>query len=345
MKNVRSGVVVLWVLASAMGACRRSAPPQQIAPVPVVATGAMMPSMAPPMGMPVSLAYTVMPGIPTWSVSYSPDKMRDGNPSTYWCTPANPTFPVMGTITFPAPATVMSVNFNTALPGYATSGAREITLEALGPNGMPVAMVPAVLNQSTVTTVSFPAPTPAMALRLTIRSNYGGTYLGISEMQITGVGVAAPPVAAVPTAGAAIQFNLGQNPIAQINGALAQANQAMASAAAQANAAMASAASAIPTQVIPWTQGAQAFRGRTGQTVRVVCPPGGAPGSVWGSGIYTDDSSICTAAVHAGRIQMATGGSFGVQILPGMPAYQASSANGVTTQSYPQYSGSFSIVP
>lgn len=42
------------------------------------------------------------------------------------------------------------------------------------------------------------------------------------------------------------------------------------------------------------------FRGHDGDEVRVYCPPGGAARTVWGTRVYTYDSSVCTAAVHAG---------------------------------------------
>jgi hypothetical protein len=98
-------------------------------------------------------------------------------------------------------------------------------------------------------------------------------------------------------------------------------------------------------QALSWTDRATQFRGQNGTTVRVWCPPGGAPSSVWGSRPYTDDSSICTAAVHAGRIQLATGGAFGVLISRGFPRYTGSERNGVTSNSFGTFPGSFVIVP
>ncbi len=37
-------------------------------------------------------------------------------------------------------------------------------------------------------------------------------------------------------------------------------------------------------------------------TLACACPAGFASGSVWGSGPYTADSDVCTAALHAGVI-------------------------------------------
>lgn len=97
-------------------------------------------------------------------------------------------------------------------------------------------------------------------------------------------------------------------------------------------------------QTFSWSDSATRFRGQNGQTIRGFCPPGGAGGTVWGTGLYTDDSSICRAAQHAGRIGPG-GGMFTLRILPGMPAYAGSNANGVNTSNYGSYPGSFSVQP
>jgi len=76
-----------------------------------------------------------------------------------------------------------------------------------------------------------------------------------------------------------------------------------------------------------------------------LCPPGsGGVGSVWGSGPYTADSAICTAAVHAGASGPA-GGEVRMVSAPGQSAYAGSSSNGVTTSSWGSYGTSFAFVP
>lgn len=95
----------------------------------------------------------------------------------------------------------------------------------------------------------------------------------------------------------------------------------------------------------PWTANARATRGQMGVPVVFQCPPGGTLGSVWGSGTYTDDSSVCTAAVHAGRIQLAQGGTVTIFVKPGMSAYAGSPANGVVTRNFGTFAGSFSFDP
>ncbi|MDQ2937968.1 MAG: LCCL domain-containing protein [Acidobacteriota bacterium] len=69
-------------------------------------------------------------------------------------------------------------------------------------------------------------------------------------------------------------------------------------------------------------------------TFTLVCPAGGSLHSVWGSDLYTADSSICTAAVHAGLITFERGGTVTIELRPGRQIYGASERNGVTTSAY-----------
>lgn len=93
-----------------------------------------------------------------------------------------------------------------------------------------------------------------------------------------------------------------------------------------------------------WSARATALRGRNGERFVFECPPWGTVGSVWGTDIYTDDSSVCTAAVHAGRITLAGGGRVVIEILPGQQAYTGSNRNRVASSGYGAWSGSFSII-
>ncbi len=74
------------------------------------------------------------------------------------------------------------------------------------------------------------------------------------------------------------------------------------------------------------------------------CAAGTTGGSVWGSGPYTADSDICTAARHAGVIGEA-GGALELSAAPGQDGYEGSQANGVTTSNWGSYGQSFAIRP
>ena len=96
------------------------------------------------------------------------------------------------------------------------------------------------------------------------------------------------------------------------------------------------AASTSPISQISW--GKQADGYRNGQSVTMQCTPYGTPATVWGSDIYTADSSICTAAVHSGLITFEAGGIFVVEMKPGMGSYMGTFRNGVATERYGQWS-------
>jgi len=101
---------------------------------------------------------------------------------------------------------------------------------------------------------------------------------------------------------------------------------------------------AAPATPIAWTTNAISYRGQVGATINVLCPPNGAQSTVWGSDMYSDDSSICTAALHSGRVTLAQGGPVSIVIAPGAPAYMPTMRNGVTTSSWGPWTGSFTIV-
>jgi hypothetical protein len=106
---------------------------------------------------------------------------------------------------------------------------------------------------------------------------------------------------------------------------------------------MATAAGAA--EEISWATQADSMRGQIGQQVAYYCPPGGSFSSrLWGTGTYTDDSSICTAAVHAGLITRYNGGNVVIEIRPGQPHYRGSHKNGLSSKDYGSYNGSFVFV-
>ncbi|MEI8159078.1 MAG: LCCL domain-containing protein [Burkholderiales bacterium] len=88
------------------------------------------------------------------------------------------------------------------------------------------------------------------------------------------------------------------------------------------------------------------YRGRNGGALhfKVV---GSNSGGIWGTGTYTDDSTLAVATVHSGLLAVGQSGVIKVTIRPGLTAtanqptpYLASTANGITSNSYGSYSGS-----
>lgn len=70
---------------------------------------------------------------------------------------------------------------------------------------------------------------------------------------------------------------------------------------------------------------------------------GSLSGTVYGTGSYTDDSSIGTAAVHAGLLKDGEAGFVMVTLEGGKESYEASTQNGVTTYSYGSWGGGFRL--
>jgi len=101
-----------------------------------------------------------------------------------------------------------------------------------------------------------------------------------------------------------------------------------------------------PLNPVKWTDSANtlSLNSRLGETFEFTCSANGSFGSLWGTDTYTSDSSICTAAVHAGRITRADGGAVKIQIQAGAASYTASTRNGVTSSSYGSYSASYVFV-
>ena len=64
--------------------------------------------------------------------------------------------------------------------------------------------------------------------------------------------------------------------------------------------------------------------------------------SVWGTDLYSGDSSVCVAAVHAGVITP-DGGVVRVTGAPGEDSYESSTRNGVTTSAWDAWGTSFTV--
>jgi hypothetical protein len=72
---------------------------------------------------------------------------------------------------------------------------------------------------------------------------------------------------------------------------------------------------------------------------------GSNTGSVWGADVYTDDSSLATAAVHAGLLLPGQKGVIKVTILPGQDSYPSLTRSGVTSGAWGAWTGSFRVEP
>ena len=69
-------------------------------------------------------------------------------------------------------------------------------------------------------------------------------------------------------------------------------------------------------------------------------------GYLWGGAdnVYTDDSSLAKAVVHAGVLPLGAEGIVTVKIAPGQNAYAGSTRNGISSRGWGQHGGSYRIV-
>jgi hypothetical protein len=93
-----------------------------------------------------------------------------------------------------------------------------------------------------------------------------------------------------------------------------------------------------------WEADAVEHREAVGERFTYPCAPLGQPSVVWGTDIYTDDSSVCTAAVHAGVITFAEGGVVTIEMLPGQASYPGTTRNGFESHSWGSWVGSFVFI-
>lgn len=98
------------------------------------------------------------------------------------------------------------------------------------------------------------------------------------------------------------------------------------------------------TTPILWETAASGFKGTPGKRYTFQCPADGTARAIWGVDIYTDYSSICTAAVHVGIINLKDGGVVTIEYRPGRSIYGSSIRNDITSNSVGEHARSFVIL-
>ena len=66
-------------------------------------------------------------------------------------------------------------------------------------------------------------------------------------------------------------------------------------------------------------------------------------GTVWGTDVYTGDSSLPTAAVHAGLVQPGGTAVIKVTVVQPLGQYQGSARNGVTSRDFGQFGTAYRV--
>jgi hypothetical protein len=96
-------------------------------------------------------------------------------------------------------------------------------------------------------------------------------------------------------------------------------------------------AAAAPTNLV-------AYRGNNYANYTFSITGATSGGSIWGTTIYTDDSNLAMASVHSGFVTNNVASTITVMILPGQSSYTSTTQNGITSNSYGTWGGSYQIV-
>jgi len=70
---------------------------------------------------------------------------------------------------------------------------------------------------------------------------------------------------------------------------------------------------------------------------------GASDGSVWGTDVYTGDSALPAAAVHAGAVKPGETTVVRVTVMPPLVQYHGSVRNGVTSHDYGRYGTAYRV--
>jgi hypothetical protein len=95
--------------------------------------------------------------------------------------------------------------------------------------------------------------------------------------------------------------------------------------------------------VIPNPGTLHAYQAMIGQTLTFKVT-GNPAGSIWGTDMYTLDTSLATAAVHCGVLKPGETGNVRVQILGPQAAFVGSARHGVSSSDYGGYPGAYRVL-
>jgi len=86
------------------------------------------------------------------------------------------------------------------------------------------------------------------------------------------------------------------------------------------------------------------FESQQGKVLAFTVTGMAAGGSVWGTDVYTTDSRLAIAAVHAGVVKVGESGVVRLKIVASPPSFAGSSRHGITTSPYGIYRAAYQIL-
>ena len=73
-----------------------------------------------------------------------------------------------------------------------------------------------------------------------------------------------------------------------------------------------------------------------GNTYACMCPSSSPAATIYGTAVYSDDSNICVAAVHAGVLREGVNGQVVLQVVSSPPVFRGKTQSGIKSEAWPK---------
>lgn len=73
-----------------------------------------------------------------------------------------------------------------------------------------------------------------------------------------------------------------------------------------------------------------------GNTYTCTCPSSPSAGTIYGTGVYSNDSNICVAAIHAGALRKGVNGQVVLQVVSSPPVFRGKTQSGIKSEVWPR---------
>ena len=99
-----------------------------------------------------------------------------------------------------------------------------------------------------------------------------------------------------------------------------------------------------PIQALPDPGNMKAYETQQGKVFAFTVTGGVGGGGLWGTDVYTTDSRLSLAAVHAGIVKPGETGVVYVKMIPSPPAFTGSTRNGIASSGYGMYTAAYQVL-
>jgi hypothetical protein len=73
-----------------------------------------------------------------------------------------------------------------------------------------------------------------------------------------------------------------------------------------------------------------------GNTYACMCPSNPPPATIYGTAVYSNDSNICVAAIHAGVLRKGVNGQVVLQVVSSPPVFRGKTQSGIKSEVWPK---------